>query len=498
MPRTTLAHVLRLPAALVVCVILPSGSLLRAQSDMRTQPVDGGARLSVAAAQADFDVLDRALEEAHGGFDRFAPRAELDRRMAAHRARLERPMSRLVFAGILAEAIAELRDGHARLELDSATSAALATARVLPLRVQLESDRLMIQFNDSPGDTTIRPGMELSRINGRPVADIVRALLPKVSGDGFIETGKRARLAREFASLLWLYIEQADSYTVAVRDTSGRSITSTIAGIIESDRRTIVNPVNAAMVENMARLDGPRGTIALQFFGDGAIARLRIRAFQGADFPATLDSAFGAMREKGTNALILDLRGNGGGVDEYGALLTSYFVERPFRYFDHIHLTTIAPSFATWLPRTFDQVRAGTVPGPKGGFRVLPVLHPGVGEQRPASHPYLGKLVVLIDGGSFSTTADVAAQLRSRARATFVGEETSGTYEGNTSGLNALIVLPNSRLRMKIMMYGYWNAVRAPAERGRGTLPDHVVGRGVRDLLRGRDPALERAIALVR
>lgn len=369
---------------------------------------------------------------------------------------------------------------------------------MFPLRVQFESDRLMVQFNDSPGDSTIRPGMELLRINGRPVSHIVGALLPKVSRDGFIETGRRARLARDFASLLWLYVEQADSYTITARDTAGQIVTSTLAGVVERERRTMVNPVNAVMGENIARLDGPPGTVALQFFDGTAIARLRLRAFAGEGFPATLDSAFGAMREKGTTGLILDLRGNGGGVDEYGALLVSYFVEQPFRYFDHIRLATIAPSFATWPPRTFDALRAGTVPDPNGGFLVTPVLHPGVGEQRPARHPFHGKLVVLIDGGSFSTTADVAAQLRSRERATFVGEETGGTYEGNTSGLNALIVLPNSQLRLKIMMYGYWNAVRAPAKRGRGTLADHTVAHRVGNVLRGLDPALERAIALAR
>jgi hypothetical protein len=47
-------------------------------------------------------------------------------------------------------------------------------------------------------------------------------------------------------------------------------------------------------------------------------------------------------------------------------------------------------------------------------------------------------------------------------------------------------------------MYGYWNAVRAPAKPGRGTLPDHVVALRVADLLRGIDPALERAIMLAR
>lgn len=498
MPRLTLARALLLPTTFSLTAALLDSSVLCAQSDAPARSADAVAQLSSSAALADFDVLRRALEEAHGGFDRFSTRAELDRRLDRHRARLNGPMSTLTFGGIVAEAIAEIRDGHARLELDSVTSAALARARVFPLRVQFEGDQLIVLFNDSPGDSTIRPGMEILRINERPIVGVVGALLPKVSGDGFIETGRRARLARGFAPLFWMYFEQADTYTVTARDTAGLSVTTTLPGVLERDRRTIVNPLNAVIAENIVRLEAPPGNVSLQFFDDTAIARLRIRAFDGQRFPALLDSAFRDLREQGTKALILDLRGNGGGVDEYGALLASYFVEQPFRYFDHIRLTTIAPSFATWPTRTFDAVRAGTVPDPRGGFRVTPVHHPGVGEQRPASHPFLGKLVVLIDGGSFSTTADVAAQLRSRERATFVGEETGGTYEGNTSGLNALIVLPNSRLRLKIMMYGYWNAVRPPDKPGRGTLPDHMVAYRVGDLLRGRDLALERAISLAR
>jgi hypothetical protein len=496
--RPAFASALRLPTTLALPVMLLAASVLRAQSEAPARSLDAGAQLSASAAAADFDVLRRALEEAHGGFDRFSTRAELNRRLNAHRARLNRAMSTRVFAGIVSEAIAEIRDGHARLELDSLTSAALAGARVFPLRVQFEGDRLIVLLNDSPRDSTIVPGMEIVRINGRAVSDVVGALLPKVSGDGFVETGRRARLAREFAQLFWLYVEPADTYTITARDAVRRRITTVLPGMLERDRRTIVNPVNAAIAENIARLDGPRGNVALQFFDDSAIARLRIRAFDGQGFPATLDSAFRALREKGTKALILDLRGNGGGVDEYGALLVSYFAKQPFRYFDYIRVTTIVPSFATWLPRTFDALRAGTVPHPSGGFRITPARHPGVGEQQPASHPFLGKLVVLIDGGSFSTTADVAAHLRSRGAATFVGEETAGTYEGNTSGLNAMIVLPKSRLRLKVMMYGYWNAVRAPDKPGRGTLPEYVVTRRVGDLLRGIDAAMARAITLAR
>jgi hypothetical protein len=327
---------------------------------------------------------------------------------------------------------------------------------------------------------------------------LIQGLRPAVSGDGFIETGKTARLAREFASLYWLYVEQVGSYSVVTRDGNGNAKSTTLAGIIERDRRAVVNPVNATMAENFARLDGPRGNVALEFLGEGKIARLRVRAFDGQIFPSTLDSAFKVVRERGVTSLVLDLRGNGGGVDEYGALLVSYFVDRPFRYFDRIHVTTIAPSFATWLPRTFDEMRTGTVADPAGGFRITSNRHPGVAEQQPAAARFAGKVVVLIDGGTFSTAADVTAQLRSMGRATFIGEETAGTYEGNTSGLNALIVLPNSRLRLRIMMYDYWNAVKAPATPGRGTMPDHRDIRRVADVLRGADPAMERALAVLR
>ena len=44
--------------------------------------------------------------------------------------------------------------------------------------------------------------------------------------------------------------------------------------------------------------------------------------------PAALDSVFGLVHASGARSLVLDLRGNGGGVDEYGALLLSYLTDR--------------------------------------------------------------------------------------------------------------------------------------------------------------------------
>ena len=454
------------------------------------------ADLPPAALQHDFDVLRRAIEEVHGGLYRFTPQADLDKRFDAARAVLTAPMSRLAYIGVLSEALAHVRDGHMQLEYDEATNAALSAARLLPLRVVSEAGTIVVTSNDTSANDTIRPGMELVSINGRSIGDITQLILPKLSGDGFIETGKAYRMARNFARLYWLFVDQAVTFTVTARSADGKAVTAALEGVTSAARAESANPVNAVMSANVEKLDAPKETVSLRFPRGDSVGVLRVRAFTGGTFQANVAAAFATLRNKGTKTLILDLRGNGGGVDMDGAALVSHFVARPFRYFDHIKVTTVKPSFATWRPDTFDNLKAGTSPAPDGGFLVLPRLHPGVAEQPPAAAPFLGRVVVLIDGGTFSTAADVCAQIRSLTKATFIGEETGGGFEGNTSGLNAQIVLPRSGLRLRIQMYGYWNAVRG-GQPGRGTLPDITIVRRTADTLAGRDAALERALALI-
>jgi hypothetical protein len=451
--------------------------------------------LTADEARRDFDTLRQALEEAHGALYRFVPKRELDRRFDAHRKRLDRPVAHTELLGVLREMLVEVGDGHASVDLDDQTVAALAEAPLIPIRTVIEGDRMIIVSNDSPSDTLLRPGMEVTSINGRTPSQILAVLLPKISRDGFIETGRRSRVGRALSNQFHLFVDQSPTYVITAADAAGRSVSVTLPGVTDAARAKNVNPVNDPYRAAFARIDAPVENISLRSVGDG-IAVLRVRGFGGERFPSQLDSVVVAAVDAGTRAMILDLRGNGGGVDDFGALLVSKFRSSPFRYFDHIHLTTIRPSFATWKPSTFDDTRDGTVPDPRGGYLVTTRLHPGVGELQPAPKPFLGPLVVLMDGATFSTAADVTAALRSQGRATFIGEETGGAYEGNTSGLNAQIVLPASGFKSKIQMYGYVNAVK-PAPNGRGTIPDHVVPRTTSDILRGVDEGIAKAVEIL-
>jgi C-terminal processing protease CtpA/Prc len=457
------------------------------------------AGLTPAAAQADFDLMRKALEEAHTGLYRYATKAEMDRAFGAERAKLNRPMTNLEFLAVLAKTLAHIRCGHTGLTPDSETQAAATSARKFPLRMLIEGRRFVVLFNETPDDQTIRPGMEITEINGRKTDDILKRIWPTLSADGDIETGKRFRVERAFGQYYWMLVDQASEFTVKAKDASGKTITAKLAGMTDADRAKSQNPVNATIKQNLGKFEWSRDNLALRFLKEPEIAQIRIGGFGGREYPQWMEDTFKKLREKGTKALILDLRANGGGADMYGAMLVSYLTDKPFRYFDHINVKTIAPSFkeySDWRADREGQLREEMTVNPAGGYLVPPKLHPGVAEQPPGKYPFMGKVFVLINGGTFSTAADFCAVTHHLRRATFIGEETGGGYYGNNSGMQTILTLPNSKARIRLPMYEYWNAVPGYDGKRRGTRPDHTVETKVADLLRGMDEQLETALKL--
>ena len=322
------------------------------------------------------------------------------------------------------------------------------------------------------------------------------------TGSGDAESGRRASLQRGFRRQYWLFVEPAAEFTFRARDAAGTMVMATLAGVKDSEvqKNRAQNPVNA---EARASRDKLRWwadkNLALRFLKDPDVAQIQVGGFGGANYPRWMEDTFRALHEKQAKVLILDLRGNGGGNDMYGAMLVSYLTDKSFRYFDHINVKTVDPSFkehSTWSAAAGQRLRAGVEPNPASGFLVTPKLHPGVAEQRPGKYPFTGKVFVLIDGGTFSTAADFCAVVHHLKRATFVGEETGGGYYGNNSGFGITLKLPKSGVRVGIPLYEYWNAVPGYDGKRRGTRPDFPVATTAADLIRGADRPLEVATKL--
>lgn len=169
---------------------------------------------------------------------------------------------------------------------------------------------------------------------------------------------------------------------------------------------------------------------------------LRIRhvsilaADEEADKPRTLmhddkRESKNAGSETESASLIIGVRNNGGGRDFLGKKLLSFLLDKPFYYYDDL----------IYNGREFDFFRyadgAKPIPADMVEKRVdgkyHDIKHPNLGLQQPSQPHFAGKVIALMNGGSFSTTCEFLSNLHYNKRATFVGEEAGGGYYGNTS-----------------------------------------------------------------
>jgi carboxyl-terminal processing protease len=109
----------------------------------------------------------------------------------------------------------------------------------------------------------------------------------------------------------------------------------------------------------------------------------------------------------------------------------------------------------------------------------------------PSAEPFTGPLVILTDEGTASAAETFAAALQESGRATVAGARSAGgalpsVFEKLPTG---------ARLQYAI---GEYRTPKGVVLEGRGVIPDARVALTRRDLLRGRDAALDAAVAVIR
>ena len=229
---------------------------------------------------------------------------------------------------------------------------------------------------------------------------------------------------------------------------------------------------------------------------------------RGQRFRSYLDEVFPKIDSSEIQHLIIDLRDNYGGSDPNGPYLFSYLAQTPFRYFNRYE--TRAGLSEEELNRIgccisseeVDFIKAVSTTDGNGQMLLTNFEQSGFQDPStlisPKSNAFRGQLYLLVNGGSFSVTADFCSLVHDRKRGIVIGEESGGGYYGNTSGMNKLLLLPSSGLRANINFIKFVNHRSAALGTfGRGVLPDHTVKPSQQDIAEGNDPELAFALKLI-
>ena len=456
-------------------------------------------KFTTAQLLEDFQIARRALEEGHSGIYRYTPKATLDQIFDKASKTLDHPMDAYEFFRVLTPTVNAIKCGHTAVVLPEDLRAELNTrAALLPLRVRVLSKKPYVFRDYSSADHRLA-GMEIRSINGVMATRIVSTMMAAASGDGDVETSRQTRIGDlRFTTLLISMLGLNSPYDLVLWDAkTNREQKVTVEGVPLPKMQEISK---AAYPQ-----DVPPGRAAeIEYLDGGKIARMGIHSFGGYSdvekkkgLRVFFKESFEELQAKGTRALILDLRNNGGGEDELGKLLLSYLIDQPFKYYEDLVANSDTFSFMKYTNQpNFKPPEKMFNRGADGKIHL--VSHPNWGINQPSKPTFTGRVYVLINGGSFSATSEFSSHAHFLKRATFIGEESAGGYYGNSSGFSPLVKLPNTQLGVVVPVVTYYMAVSGYKAASRGIIPDHSVEHTIEDLIYGKDRDQELALKLAR
>ena len=426
----------------------------------------------------------------HPGFYRYTTEERFDFLIDSTISTIDKPLNTLEYYRKIKPLFAQIGCLHTGLSLNPDLQKEIdSRTNLLPLEVFINYDSKVLVVDNYDDENQIPRGSEILSINGTSIDKVVSILLKSIPSDGYNTTLKTKLLNYRFAFWYRSQIEENSHFMVEFKKQD----------VINSITLTAVKSHNFPSQKELERdYEKP-----LAFEIKDGIGRLTIHTFSKSviksynqNFKKFISNVFEQLEEQCIENLILDLRGNTGGSDPHAALLTSYFFDEEFSYWDRVEVT---------------KATAEEIKGSVRLFYKKPIKQDSIylwqkiwiakdfdyyEKQQPAKNNFKGQTILLTDGFCMSSCADVTAILDYNEKAIIVGQETGGGYQGNTSGLMPSTELPMG-LIVTMPLHKYVNAVDENKYHGHGTMPDEPVMYTYEELLSEQDLEMKRAMELI-
>lgn len=340
-------------------------------------------------------------------------------------------------------------------------------------------------------DSILKKGIEVTRINGVEVDSMLRHCKRFLTSDGYNTSSKDYYVMLGFNVYYQSIFGRPDTFEVEAKTETGMKTQRYPALKVRS-----LPPVPLGPKDDSLFVRYKKAAMKYRYLDKGKQTMLlKIDKFSHRKDAKAYRRLFRKMRMNKTSNLVLDLRGNGGGSLANSYRLLSYLVNEE-----------VPQTLSTGIRRyPYRKYTGGDM-----WFRFTRVVYKLIGEKKTVhdtdyftyrikprkKNHFNGRVLVLINGGSFSASSLVSAYLYYKGRAQFIGTETGGTREGCNAGITPYYVLPNTHLKARIPAFRIVHDVDQRIT-GRGVMPDYPIRYGITDILQKRDLELMKAKELL-
>ncbi len=451
----------------LLCVVLLTVRLLVSEAPIRA--AEKTPVYTRAEMQADLDHLAACVNRAwaYAEDKRAWLGVDIDALHAAALRELDQVHDADGFYFLVQKFVGGLMDGHAGVRAGH-SSAGISAPFQWPFVVTRLDGHFYIKALEGECGL-LRPGDELLSVNGVAVRDGFETALARSTGSTVAGRERRALGAMRWGAESQLCFEAvragATNFACEVPALRGRT-----AGEEPIRWKKLADNIGYLRLPSFRQdmkiwEEQGRGTNALQ-------AALQAKK-------TALRQAFTELKD--TRALVLDLRGNGGGSDALGHFLGHFLCDTAAHPIYYSLWTRPSEDLAALPEFAYVKNMLAGATNPPGPVRLLPEKD----VQR-----YQGKLAVLMDEGCFSSCDCFLNYLSVAAPETvFVGRP-------NGAGAGAprpVVTLPHSKMVITFCVMQVWNPNGQLIE-SRPLKPTVPVKWTVDDLRQGRDPDLEAAL----
>ncbi len=498
---------------------------------------------SVEDLHEDIDKVYKQLKRHHPHLYQYTPKATLDFKFDSLKRAIKAPMDSRTFYKQLAMVTKYVGQGHMSVAPPEKQLERKERKKMKTMRFDI--DYLSFEYLDNKlfianalGKDSILINAEILKIEEETSQDLIKKYKRLIASDGYNTTFYNRVVGNRFMRYysndkgrfdsLSFTLKNADSTFIkrykrvpsrdsvqikkdAIKRDSLREISKTKIKLTKAERKAKKEEVKAKRKYNSKYGFIPTRYMPdvkiynrnLNFIGkDSTVALLKIRGFQKGKFEGFYDETFATLDTLKTETLIIDLRDNfGGRLDEIDYLY-AFLTDENYTFLNKSDVNSRFPILKSLMSNSNSlgtKVVAGIL---SPGLATADLLNVSkkegqlyykfkpAKEQEPKPLNFKGKIYVLINGNSFSASSVLSSQLDGTNRATFIGEETGGAYNGTVAGLFKIYELPNTKVKARIGLMHMDTKYKMDKD-GYGIKPDVEILPTYQDRLNNSDPELE-------
>ena len=429
----------------------------------------------------DIALLKNELERVHPDLYLYTKKVKIDSLFAEAVQWSETGRSSIELYRKLAPVIGAIRNNHTVIKPSVDFREYLnKEAKLLPLSFTYNDKKLRILKNYSENKRLV-PGSVIQEINGIPADSLMTQFLPVTPTDGFNTSFPIYFTSRLLSRRIACFYGEFDVFEIVYETDTNVSETITI------------DALRMEKIKSSPHFNSPQKDYTFQIKNEVAILTIPSFSIEKiGNYSTFLKRSFREIKKEQIKKLVIDVRNNGGGTPEASNELMSYLITEPvfpvkqrYSFIDKLDKGSYYKEdyvFEYFNKRKFEE---------KNGLYYTKNTSKEV--VKPKSNRFDGEAVFLINEPGASATTSLLGQLREHTDIKYIGKEAGGNPYTVVAEYTVTMVLPNSKLEVKIPLIKREKNRTTPNNK-RGVIPDIEAYNTPEDVVLGLDKVLETAL----